>query len=56
MKKGYLKKNVEWCPPGRIKGKPRNLWMQEITTSMRENGINNMEWVDREEWRMDIKI
>ena len=33
----------------RRKGKSRYSWMQEVTTGMRENGINNMEWVDREE-------
>ena len=25
--------------------------MQELTTGMREKGINNMAWIDREEWR-----
>ena len=29
--------------------------MQEITTVMREKGIN-MEWVDLEEWRRKIKL
>ena len=49
MKKGSLKK---LCPPGRRrKGRPRNLWMQKVTTRMREKGINNLEWVDREKWR-----
>ena len=32
-------------------GKPRNSWKQEVTTGMREKGINGMEWIDREEWR-----
>ena len=46
------RKILEWCPPGRRrrrKGRPQNSWMQEVTTGMREKGINNMEWVDREE-------
>ena len=30
--------------------------MQEVTTGVREKGINNMEWVDREEWRRKIKL
>ena len=25
-------------------------------TGMREKGINNMEWIDREEWRRKIKL
>ena len=47
---------LELCPPGRRrrrKGRPRNLWIQELTTGMREKGINNMEWVEREEWRRE---
>ena len=33
-----------WCPPGRRrKGRPRNSWMQEVATGMREKGINNLE-------------
>ena len=39
------RKILEWCPQGR----PRNSWIQEVTTGMREKGINNMEWVNREE-------
>ena len=40
----------------RRKGRHRNSWMQEITTGMREKGIDNMEWVDREKWRRKIKV
>ena len=40
---------LNWCPLGRRrKGRPRNSWMQEITAGMREMGINNLVWVDRE--------
>ena len=61
MKKGYAGnfwKGV--CPFGtrrrRRKGRPRNSWMLEIRTGMRKKGLNNMEWVDREEWRRKIKL
>ena len=28
---------LEWCPPERLKkGRPRNSWMQQITTEIRE--------------------
>ena len=47
---------LEWWPPGRTKGTPWNSWMQEVTTGMREKGIINMEWIDREEWRRKIKF
>ena len=51
------RKILEWCPLGkRRKGRPRKSWMQGVTTGMREKGINNMEWVDREEWRRKIKL
>ena len=30
--------------------------MQEGTTGMREKGINNLKWVDKEEWRRKIKL
>ena len=30
--------------------------MQEVTTGMKEKRINNMEWVDREEWKRKIKL
>ena len=30
--------------------------MQEVTTGLKEKGINNMEWIDREEWREKNKI
>ena len=50
------RKILEWCPPGRRKGRPRNLWMQEVTTGMKDNGINNVKWVDREEWKRKRKL
>ena len=31
-------------------------WMNEVKTGMREKGIDNLEWVDREEWRRKIKL
>ena len=30
--------------------------MQEVTTGMRERGIEDLEWVDMEGWRRKIKI
>jgi hypothetical protein len=31
-------------------------WMQEVTTGMRERGIGDLEWVDREWWRKKINL
>ena len=28
--------------------------MQKVTTGMREKGINNMDWINREEWRRKV--
>ena len=51
------RKILELCPLGRRrKGRPRNSWMQEVTTRMRESGINNLDWVDREGCRRKIKL
>ena len=58
MKKGYLKKYNKnglvsiW----KKKKSPRNSRMQEVTTGMREIGINNMEWIDRGQCRRKIKL
>ena len=50
------RKIVDWCPPGRRKkGKPRKSWIQEVTTVMREKGVNNIECIDREECTRRIK-
>ena len=33
------RKMLEWCPPGRRRReRPRNSWMQEVATGMRERG------------------
>ena len=29
-------------------------WIQEVTTGMREKGIDSIEWIDKEEWRRKI--
>ena len=38
------------------KRKTSNSWKQEITTGMREKGINSMEWIQRDERRRKIKL
>jgi hypothetical protein len=48
---------LEWCPSGRRKeGRPRNSWMQEVTTGKRKRGICDLQWVDREGWRKKINL
>ena len=51
------RKILEWCLTGRRrKGRPRNSWMQQVITGMREKGINSMGWVDREERKRKRKL
>ena len=38
------------------RGRPRNSCMQEVTTGLREWGIGDLEWVDREGWRKKINL
>jgi hypothetical protein len=53
MKKGSLAKILEWCPSGRgRKGRP----LIRGCRKLQQKGINNLEWVDREEWRRKIKL
>ena len=59
MKKGYLEKMGKLPgPPGRERRKerPRNSWMQEVRTGIKDKGIDSMEWIDMEEWRRKIKL
>ena len=49
------RKMLRWCPHGK-KRRPRNSWMQEITTGVRRKGINSMEWIEGKEWRRKNKI
>ena len=51
------RKILEWCPSGRRrKGRPLNSWMEQVTIKLIEKGINNLGWIDREEWRRKIKL
>ena len=62
MNKDRLPRNIlQWCPPRRRrrrrrKGRPLNSWVQEVIPGMGEKGINNMEWIDREEWKRKINL
>ena len=42
--------------PTKRKRRPQNSQMQEVKTGMREKGINSVELIDREEWRIKIKL
>ena len=57
MNEERVPEKMEWYSPGRRrKGILRNSRMQEVTTANREKRINNIEWIDKEEWRRIIKL
>ena len=58
MDQGWFPRRIlEWCPPRRQrKGRPWNLWMQQVATGMRERRIGDLEWVYREGWRKKINL
>ena len=48
------RRTLEWCPPGRRrKGRPRDSWMQEVTTGMRAGnwrlGMGRQRGVEKED-------
>jgi hypothetical protein len=48
---------LEWFPLRRRRqGRPRNSWIQEVTTGMRERRIDDLGWIGREGWRMKINV
>ena len=56
MKKGYLTKFLLCCLPKGGKREILEIVDTGIITGMREKGINNIEWIDRKEWRRRIKL
>ena len=48
---------LEFCPfRRRRKGRSQNSWILEVTTRMREKGIDNMKWTDKKKLRRKIKL
>lgn len=44
-----------WTPTGRRKrGRPRRSWAEGIREQIRERGLNEDQWINREEWRNGI--
>jgi hypothetical protein len=56
-KERLVQKKSEILPILKKKRKKTSKFVDaEVTTGMREKGINNMEWIDRRKWRRKIKI
>ena len=44
--------SIFWVPPGRGKrGRPRITWIDGALSCMREKGLEEGDWSDREWWR-----
>ncbi|PSN41472.1 hypothetical protein C0J52_27683 [Blattella germanica] len=56
MREDRLPKNIfEWHPMGRRKrGRSNITWTEGILKTMRERGLQEGDWEDREEWHMAI--
>jgi hypothetical protein len=45
---------IEWIPEGRRKsGRPRITWMEGVHAAMTARNLEQNEWRNREEWRLD---
>ena len=48
----FPRKVLEWVPPGRRRrGRPRITWIDGVLSCMREKGLEEGDWSDRERWR-----
>ena len=51
----FPKKVLESVPPGRRRrrrgGRPRITWIDAVLRCMREKGLEDGDWSDRERWR-----
>ena len=58
---GWLKidsqwRSLEWVPNGRKRGgRPKKIWIEGIMNLMKERGLQDGDWEDRDEWRKRIK-
>ena len=53
MKKAYLKK---FWNGFHLEEEEKEDFEIQLTTGMKEKGINNMKWIDRDEWRRKMKL
>ena len=49
----FPRKVLEWVPRGRRRrrGRPRSTWIDCVLSRMREKGLEEGDWSDRERWR-----
>ena len=57
MEEGRLpKKVIKWSPPGRRKrGRPKATWAEGIRELLREKGLIEEDWNDRDKWKKNIR-
>ena len=48
----FPRKVLKWVPPvRRRRGRPRITWIDGVLSCMREKGLEEGDWSDRERWR-----
>ena len=48
-------RSLEWVPNGRKRrGTPKKTWIEGIMNLIKDRGLQDGDWEDREEWRMAI--
>ena len=51
-----LARSLEWVPHGRkIRGTPKKTWIEGIMNLMKDRGLQDGDWEDRDQWRKRIK-
>ena len=55
MEEGRLPERVmKWSSPGRKRGRPKLTWAEQIRGLMKEKGLMEEDWNDRDKWRKKI--
>ena len=51
-----LVRSLEWVPNGRKRrGRPKKTWIEGIMNLMKDRGLQDGDWEDRDEWMKRIK-
>ena len=49
-------RSLEWVRNGRKRrGRPKKTWIEGIMNLMKDRGLQDADWEDRDEWRKRIK-
>ena len=55
MAEGRLPKiELKWMPKQRVRGRPKENWMEGIKKTMHERNLNEGQWEDRKQWSLGV--